>query len=74
LTTGDVYRYFANAGGLATEQSYPFQPEKGYQCIWNYTMDGIQLVGPYGYSRVTPNDEEQLKRALRMKGPITVMF
>ena len=36
-------------------------------------MDGIQLLGRYGHERVTP-DEEQLKRALRMKGPIAVMF
>ena len=26
LTTGDVYRYYARAGGIATETSYPFQP------------------------------------------------
>jgi len=25
LTTGDVYKYYANAGAIATEKSYPFQ-------------------------------------------------
>ena len=74
MTTGDVYKYYATAGGIATEKSYPFQQKKGYQCIFNYTMDGIQLVGSLGYSRVATNDEEQIKRALRMKGPISVMF
>jgi|LauGreDrversion4_2_1035121.scaffolds.fasta_scaffold522357_1 hypothetical protein len=37
-------------------------------------MDGIELLGAVGYQRVVENDEEQLKRALRMMGPVSVMF
>ncbi len=74
LTTGDVYKYYANAGAIATEKSYPFQQQKGHQCIFNFTMDGIELLGAVGYQRVVENDEEQLKRALRMMGPVSVMF
>lgn len=73
LTTGDVYQYYAQSGGVATEDAYPFYHSTGY-CIFNYTMDGIQLGGSIGYQRVTPDDEVQLVRALRQKGPITVMF
>ena len=32
------------------------------------------MVGDYGFDQVTPQDEEQLKRALVQKGPITVAF
>ena len=43
LTPSDVYNYFLSAGGLATESAYPFvyQIERGRQCIFNYTMDGV---------------------------------
>jgi C1A family cysteine protease len=32
------------------------------------------MVGSVGYDRIPNNDEEQLKRALRTKGPISTMF
>jgi hypothetical protein len=37
-------------------------------------MDGIQVVGPNGYQRIAPNDEEQLMRALRYVGPVSTIF
>ena len=37
-------------------------------------MDGIQTMGVYGYERVKSNDEIELLRAVRLQGPITVMF
>jgi hypothetical protein len=46
------------SGGVATESAYPFKPETGPKCIFNYTMDGIQLVGSVGYERIPTNDEE----------------
>jgi hypothetical protein len=76
VTPGDVYNYFLKAGGIATEASYPFinYVQRGRQCIFNYTMDGIQILGPGGYERVPNNDEEMMKRALRQRGPISATF
>ena len=47
---------------------------RGAKCLFNYTMDGIQLLGITGYRHIPTNDEEQLKRAVRQMGPVTVMF
>ena len=60
---------------MATEKFYPFSHTGiAGKCIFNYSMDGIQIAGSVGYERVPQNDEEQMKRALRWKGPISVMF
>jgi hypothetical protein len=43
-TNGDIFSYYLNAGGLATEKSYPFVTDSLYQqdtCLFNYTMDGV---------------------------------
>lgn len=65
MTSGDVYKYFKNAAGIATKSYYPDSPSKGVQCLFNYTMDGIQILGAFGYERIAEKDEEQLKRAVR---------
>jgi hypothetical protein len=69
-----VFKYYSTAGGVATEQAYPFGPQKGDKCIFNYSMDGIQLAGDMGYELTPANDEDQLKRALRQKGPVSAWF
>ncbi len=58
-TPGDAYQYYARSGGVATEEAYPFTHTTN-KCIFNYTMDGIQLGGSVGYQRVTPENEVQL--------------
>jgi hypothetical protein len=54
VTPGDVYNFYLKAGGLATESAYPFinNVERGRKCIFNYTMDGVQILGPGGYNRI----------------------
>ena len=52
---GEVFSYYLNAGGMATEKAYPFVTDSQYQqgkCIFNYTMDGVQILGPDGYMRI----------------------
>lgn len=74
LTPGHVFNYYKTSGGVATQASYPTTASQGYECLFNYTMDGIQIVGATGYERVQANDEAQLKQAVRQKGPTSVMF
>jgi Papain family cysteine protease len=74
MTSGDVYKHLRVAGGLATRDAYPDAYMTGFECLWNYTMDGIQLLGDSGYERIPSNDESQLLKAVRFKGPVSTMF
>ena len=73
ITPGSLYEYYLS-GGLAIDAAYPMSRNRGAKCLFNYTMDGIQLLGTTGYRHIPTNDEEQLKRAVRQMGPVTVMF
>lgn len=64
MSTGDVYKFFVNQGGLATKKDYPDTPAQGMQCLFTYAMDGIQILGSHGYERIDTLDEESLKRAV----------
>jgi hypothetical protein len=37
-------------------------------------MDGVQILGDYGYERIEAGKEDQLLKAVRQKGPLTAMF
>ncbi len=58
MTPGDVFIHHRQAGGLATRDSYPDSYEMGDECLFFYTMQGIQILGQYGYERVETGDEE----------------
>jgi Papain family cysteine protease len=74
MTSGDVYKHLRVAGGLATRDAYPDSFRIGSECLWNYTMDGVQIIGEYGYERISKNDEDQLLKAVRYIGPVSAMF
>jgi hypothetical protein len=41
LTPSDIFNYHLKAGGLATQAYYPSGFERGDECLWNLTMDGV---------------------------------
>jgi hypothetical protein len=73
-TTGDVIEYFKNASALAERDAYPSSPSASSKCLLTLSMEGAQIMGQYGYERINAKDEDQLKRAVRQRGPVSVMF
>lgn len=63
-TPGDIFQSFLKQGGLATRADYPDSPDIG-ECNFTYAMEGIQILGDYGYMRIEPGDEESLRKAVR---------
>uniref|UniRef100_A0A1I7YP27 Cathepsin L-like n=1 Tax=Steinernema glaseri TaxID=37863 RepID=A0A1I7YP27_9BILA len=64
----NVYKYVKENGGIATEESYPYEAEKG-ECMFNKSMVGAT---DQGFVDLPHGDEEALKVAVATVGPISV--
>jgi cathepsin L len=63
-----AFRYVKYAGGLDTEQSYPYEGQQG-ECRFRSQFVGAKIKG---YSIVESKNEEALKSAVANVGPISV--
>jgi len=62
------WQYIASAGGIESEEAYPYQPQKGW-C----QFDGEQVVAQCSGSQgTTPGSEDELTSAIAQVGPVSV--
>jgi len=64
--------YFIHKYGLTTNEEYPYIGGKNKKCYKKYTRHPIATTTSWGI--LTPNDEHNMKAAVRYIGPIAVGF
>eukprot|EP01133_Synstelium_polycarpum_P002333 gene2333-2647_t len=65
----NAYQYVTNAGGIASDASYPYTAADG-NCYANNTAKVVQING-YGYAS-TKGNETEFKQAIAARGPLSI--
>lgn len=66
-----AFEYIMHAGGLTTEDSYPYKAVD-QQCEFNNGMESVTVVG--GAVNITVGDEEEMLHAVFQHGPVSIAY
>jgi len=67
-----AFEYIHAAGGITTEDQYPYIAKNGTSCAYNSTMASVSVVG--GSVNITVGDEVEMMHAVFVHGPVSIAY